>query len=72
MIRARLKTPRAAPVFMISTSTIGVRTRFTLRWIAYLGFVCALLLPLGGRYLAWTFMVFPLWVLLVSIYYPRR
>jgi len=59
---------KMAAVFMISTSTIGVRTRFIPRWIAYLGFVCALLLLLVGRQLAWTFMVFPLWVLLVSIY----
>ena len=59
---------KMAAVFMISTSTIGVRTGFTPRWIAYLGFACALLLLLSGRYIDWIFMVFPLWVLLISIY----
>ena len=59
---------KMAAVFMISTCTIGVRTGFTPRWIAYLGFACALLLLLSGRYIDWIFMVFPLWVLLISIY----
>jgi hypothetical protein len=59
---------KMAAVFMISTSTIAVRTGFTPRWIAYLGFACALLLLLSGRYIDWIFMVFPLWVLLISIY----
>jgi hypothetical protein len=59
---------KMAAVFMISTSIIGVRTGFTARWIAYLGFVCALLLLLTGRHTDWIFMVFPLWVLLMSIH----
>jgi hypothetical protein len=59
---------KMAAVFMISTSTIGVRTGFTPRWIGYLGFACALLLLFSGRYIDWIFMVFPLWVLLISIY----
>src|SRR5690349_21738900 len=59
---------KMAAVFMISTSTIGVRTGFTPGWIAYLGFACALLLLLSGRYIDWIFMVFPLWVILISIY----
>jgi hypothetical protein len=57
-----------ASVFMISTSMIGLRTGFTPRWSAYLGFACALLLLLSGRHTDWIFMVFPLWVLLISIY----
>ena len=59
---------KMASVFMISTSVIGVRTRFTPRWSAYLGFACALLLLLSGRHTDWMFMVFPVWVLLTSIY----
>ena len=59
---------KMASVFMISTSTIGLRTGFTPRWSAYLGFACALLLLLSGRHTDWIFMVFPLWVLLISIY----
>jgi hypothetical protein len=42
--------------------------RITPRWIAFLGFACALLLLLSGRYIDWILLVFPLWVLLISIY----
>src|ERR1700722_3712725 len=59
---------KMAGVFMISTSTLTIRTGITPRWIAFLGFACALLLLLSGRYIDWILLVFPLWVLLVSIY----
>jgi hypothetical protein len=44
---------KMAAVFMISTSTLAMRTGFTPRWIAFLGFACALLLLLSGRYIGW-------------------
>jgi hypothetical protein len=59
---------KMAGVFMISTSTLAIRTGFVPRWIAFLGFPCALLLLLSGRYINWTILVFPFWVLLISIY----
>ncbi|MGA8659244.1 MAG: hypothetical protein WB586_24205 [Chthoniobacterales bacterium] len=59
---------KMAAVFMISTSTLTIRTGFTPRWIAFLGFAFALLLLLSGRYIDWILLVFPLWVLLISIY----
>jgi hypothetical protein len=59
---------KMAAVFMISTSTLVMRTGFTPRWIAFLGFTFALLLLLSGRYIDWSILVFPLWVLLISIY----
>jgi hypothetical protein len=59
---------KMAGVFMISTSTLTIRTGITPRWIAFLGFACALLLLLSGRYIDWILLVFPLWVLLISIY----
>ena len=59
---------KMAAVFMISTSTLAIRTGFTPRWIALVGYSFALLLLVSGRYLDWIIMVFPLWVLLVSIY----
>ncbi len=59
---------KMAAVFMISTSTLAIRTGITPRWIAFLGFACALLLLLSGRYTEWILLVFPLWVLLISIY----
>jgi MFS family permease len=59
---------KMAAVFMISTSTLAIRTRLTPRWIAFLGFAFALLLLFSGRYIGWILLVFPLWVLLISIY----
>jgi hypothetical protein len=59
---------KMAGVFMISTSTLTIRTGITPRWIAFLGFVCALLLLFSRRYIDWILLVFPLWVLLISIY----
>jgi hypothetical protein len=41
-----------AAVFMISTSTLAMRSGFIPRWIAFLGFACALLLLFSGRYMA--------------------
>ena len=58
---------KVAGVFMISTSTIAIYTGIATRWIAYLGYVAALLLIFGGSISDWVFIVFPLWVLLVSI-----
>ena len=59
---------KMAAVFMISTSTLAIRTGFFARWIAFLGYAFALFLLLSGRYFEWILMLFPLWVLLVSIY----
>jgi hypothetical protein len=59
---------KMAAVFIISTSTLTIRTGFAPRWIAFLGFACALLLLFSGRYIEWILLVFPLWVLLISIY----
>ena len=53
---------------MISLSTISVRTRITPRWIAILGYALALLILFGSRYISWTVLAFPLWVLLISVY----
>jgi hypothetical protein len=63
-----LYTVKMAGVFMISTSTLVMRTGFAPRWIAFLGFAFALLLLLSGRYIDWTLLVFPLWVLSISLF----
>jgi hypothetical protein len=59
---------KMAAVFTISTSTLAMRTGFTPRWIAFTGFACALLLLFSWRYIEWIILIFPLWVLLISIY----
>ena len=58
---------KMAGVFMISTCTISVRTGVFPRWMAYLGYALALLLLLGSGFLYWAPLVFPLWVLLISV-----
>jgi hypothetical protein len=59
---------KMAGVFMIATSTLAVRTGFIARWIAFLGYVLAVLLLFSSRYIEGILLVFPLWVLLVSTY----
>ena len=52
---------------MITTSTIAVYTGIAPRWLAFLGYALALLLLFGSYNFSWSFVVFPLWVLLISI-----
>jgi hypothetical protein len=59
---------KMAAVFMITTSTLVIRTHVAARWIAWLGYAGALLLLIGSNYLDWVLFVFPCWVLMVSIY----
>jgi hypothetical protein len=59
---------KMAGVFMIATSTLALRTGFIARWIAFVGYGLALVLLLSGRNIDGILMIFPLWVLLVSLY----
>jgi hypothetical protein len=59
---------KMAGVFMISLSTVIFRTRIAPRWIAILGFVLALILLVGSYYISWSFIVLPVWVLLLSVH----
>jgi hypothetical protein len=57
---------KMAAVFIISTSTVAVYTGFAPRWIAFVGYALAALILLGSSYITWSFVVFSVWVLLVS------
>lgn len=57
---------RMAAVFMLSTSTIALRTGIFPRWMASLGFGVALLLLAGSGRISWVPLAFPVWTLLVS------
>ena len=57
---------KMAGVFMMSTSTVIIYTDIAPRWVAYLGFVLALLLLFGSSYLSWIFVAFPFWIFLIS------
>ena len=59
---------RMAAVFMISTCTLAIRTGMFQRWMAFLGYVLALLLLLSPGRLYWAPLVFPLWALMISVY----
>lgn len=59
---------RMAGVFMISTCTLSLRTGIIPRWMAYLGLACAAFLLFSLGFFYWAPLVFPLWVLLISVY----
>jgi hypothetical protein len=59
---------KMAGVFIISTCTIGLRTAIIPRWVAMIGYACALVLLLVIANWKWITFVFPLWMLLVSAY----
>jgi hypothetical protein len=56
-----------AGMFTISTATIALRIAIMPRWIALLGYACAFVLLLGAGFIPWTELLFPLWVLVVSV-----
>ncbi len=62
---------KMAGVFMMSTCTLSLRTAIFPRWMAYLGFALALFLLLSLGIVYWAPLVFPLWVLLISIHILR-
>ena len=59
---------RMAGVFMMSTCTLAIRVGMFPRWMAFLGFALALLLLLRSGRLNWDPLVFPLWVLVISVF----
>ena len=58
---------KMASVFMITTSTVAIYTGIAPRWLALLGYALSLLLLFGSYYFSWSFLVFPLWVFLLSV-----
>lgn len=58
---------KMAGVFMMSASTISLRTRIVPRGVTYIGYALALVLLLAVGTSAWTALVFPLWVFLMSV-----
>jgi hypothetical protein len=59
---------KMAAVFMVSTSTVVIYTGIAPRWIAYIGYLCALVLIAASYTIGWSFAVLPVWVLLISVY----
>jgi hypothetical protein len=61
-------TMKMAGVFMLTTCTLSLRTQILPRWIIFLGFILALLLLLSLGLVYWAPLVFPLWILLISVH----
>jgi hypothetical protein len=59
---------KMAAVFMIVTSSIGIRTAFLPRWLVIVGYLLGIVLLLVITNFAWIALLFPLWVFLVSMY----
>jgi hypothetical protein len=59
---------RMAGTTMISLATIWLRTGLMPRWLAVLTFLLALTLLVVVNYSSWVTLIFPGWVLLISLY----
>jgi len=62
---------KMAAVFMMTASTLAIYIGFAPRWLALLGYFLSLLLLFGSYYIRWSFLLFPLWVFLISIHILR-
>jgi hypothetical protein len=58
---------RMAAVFTLSVSTLGLRTSAFPRWVSLLGYAAALVLLVAAGEHKWTQLVFPIWVLVLSV-----
>ena len=58
---------KMAGVFIVSTSTITMRTGILPRWVGMLGYVCAAVLLLTITNWPWIALLFPMWMLVVSL-----
>jgi hypothetical protein len=57
---------KMAGVFIISTSTIVLRTEILPRWVTFFGYACACVLLLVITSWPWIALLFPLWMLVLS------
>jgi hypothetical protein len=58
---------RMAAVFTLTTVTIARRTQFVSRWLTLAGLACALLLLVGIGITPWVELLFPIWILALSL-----
>lgn len=63
---------KMAAVFMMSLATIWLRTGLMPRWLTIATYLMALTLILGGEATMWLTLVFPFWVLIVSLLFLVR
>ena len=63
----RVYAMRMAAVFTMSTATITLRTRLIPRWIGILGIAVAVVLLVTVAVTPWVELLFPAWILLLSV-----
>ncbi len=63
---------RMAGMFMFVLGTIWVRTGLMPRWLAFLTYLTALTLLIGIALYPWISLLFPIWVLTISVYILLR
>lgn len=59
---------KMAGVFMFSSSTLSLRATVIPRWLAYTGFIFALVLLISIKYFEMIILLFPAWVLIFSAF----
>ena len=64
---ANVYMAKMAGVFMMTTSMVAIYTGIAPRWLAIIGFILAPMLLFASYYSAWIFLVFPIWVMLISV-----
>ena len=58
---------RMAAVFTLTTVTIARHTKIVSRWLTLAGLVCAVVLLIGIGITPWVELLFPLWILALSL-----
>lgn len=58
---------RMAAVFILSVSTVGLRSSALPRWVFYVGYLVALVLLVASGERQWTPLLFPAWVMFLSV-----
>jgi len=58
---------RMAAVFTLTTVNIARRTQFVSRWLTLAGLACALVLTVGIGISPWVELLFPVWILALSL-----
>jgi hypothetical protein len=58
---------RMAAVFTLTTVTIGRRTGIVSKWLTIAGIAAALVLMIGAGISAWVELLFPAWILVLSL-----
>ena len=63
---ANIYMTKMAAIFIFATSKATYHTGMVPRWFAFASYALAVSLLFGSYYLTWSFLMFPLWMLLIS------